>query len=152
MLKREIARKYGAKQAKDETIDSLFPSGVQQQATCIAGIPAPLPDAEIEQETQVKKAASKQPGRHYTDSFVFDGRNIKVYPGGNLADLEDRDYKLAKHLAKQEGIELTDERWRVIHYLRMFYFRYGITPMVKLLIDYMREELGSHIGSRDDLL
>ena len=151
LLKREIARKFGPERATDEAIDALFPGGVTFQGTRIAGLPVPMLDAEREQSSQLRKTTSTSATPHYRDSFEFKGRQIKVYPSGNLVNLEDWNEELAEHLARKEGIELTEAHWTVLRYLRKFYFQYGITPMVKILMKHMGEELGQEASDRDTL-
>lgn len=142
LLKREIARNYGKERANDDYLFSLFPNGVSHQATKIAGVPMSMLDSEREHRTPAKKPKAPQAVDHYTDTFSFNNKDIKVYPTGNLVHLDDWDESLAAHLAQKESISLTEEHWEVIRYLRKFYFQYGITPMVKLLIKHMAEEHG----------
>jgi len=40
-------------------------------------------------------------------------------------DLEDWDEAQAQRTARQEGIELTDEHWEVVRYLREYYLKQG---------------------------
>ncbi|MDH5216552.1 MAG: TusE/DsrC/DsvC family sulfur relay protein [Gammaproteobacteria bacterium] len=76
---------------------------------------------------------------YFTQDFNFEGRTIKVYPSGNLVDPSEWNETMAIFLAQKEGINLIDEHWEIIHYLRAYYFKYGITPMVKLLINDLKE-------------
>ena len=153
LLKREIAKSLGPELANDDYLMSLFPNDIQIQGTKIAGIPIAQVDAEIEHSIKLRKAetAAKQQNEHYTESFEFDGRTIKVYPIGNLVNLDDWSEALATHVAEKEGITLTDEHWEVIRYMRKFYFQYGITPMVKMLIKHMAEEFGHEISNQERL-
>jgi len=151
LLKREIAKKLGAEHATEDALNALFPSGVQYQGSKIAGIPVPMLDSELEQSSHVKTTASKPAAQHYNDSFEFKGQQIRVYPTGNLVNPEEWNDDMAEHLAKKEGIELSDAHWMVLRYLRKFYFQYGITPMVKILIKHMGEELGKEVSDRDSL-
>jgi len=151
LLKREIARKFGAERATDQAINSLFPSGVQYQGSKIAGIPVPMLDSELEPSAHVRKSETPSASKHYNDSFDFRGQQIKVYHSGNLVNLDDWNEELAEHMAQQEGIELTDAHWVVLRYLRKFYFQYGITPMVKILMKHMGEELGTDVSDRNSL-
>ncbi|MGD8592083.1 MAG: TusE/DsrC/DsvC family sulfur relay protein [Gammaproteobacteria bacterium] len=48
------------------------------------------------------------------------------------ADVEQWDRKVAAELAKKEGIELSDERWDVVSYLRKYFEEFGT-------IDYARD-------------
>jgi len=151
LLKREAARKLGPERATDEALNALFPGGVTYQGSKIAGLPVPMLDSELEQSSQVRKTTPQASTPHYRDSFEFKGRQIKVYPSGNLVNLEDWSEELAEQLAKKEGIELTAAHWVVLRYLRKFYFQYGITPMVKILMKHMGEELGKDASDRDAL-
>jgi len=151
LLKREIARKFDPERATDEAINSLFPGGVQYQGSKIAGIPIPMLDSELEPAAQLRKTETKSASQHYNDSFNFNGKQIKVYHSGNLVNLDDWNEELAEHMAQQEGIELTNAHWVVLRYLRKFYFQYGITPMVKILMKHMGEELGTDVSDRDSL-
>lgn len=151
LLKREVARKFGPERASDEALNALFPGGVSYQGTRIAGLPVPMLDAEREQSSQVRKTETTSTAPHYRDSFEFKGRQIKVYPSGNLVNPEEWSEELAEQLARKEGIELTAAHWVVLRYLRKFYFQYGITPMVKILMKHMGEELGKDASDRDAL-
>jgi len=144
LLRREIAKRFGADRASEKALNTLFPKGVQYQATRLAGIPMAYLDAELDQANHVHVV---QPGessqRSFNDHFEFKGKPIRVYASGNLANLEDWSEELAEALAEKENIRLTDEHWKIIIFLRKFYFQYGVTPMVKVLIRHMTEELGA---------
>lgn len=141
LLKKEVARKHGADAASDEHLDSLFPNGINQ-ATRYAGLPVPLMDSERDTTAQIKPASTSA-GSHFSHEFDFNGKTVKVYPIGNLVNLDDWNEELAVYMAEREGIALGKKHWEVIRYLRAFYFRYGITPMVRLLGKHIREETGN---------
>jgi len=143
LLRRELSKKFGAERASEEALDALFPNGVQQQGSRLAGIPLAHLDAELDQANRVQSVQSDTSGaKHFNDQFDFNGKAIMVYASGNLANLEDWSEGLAAVLAEKEGIELTDEHWTVLNFLRKFYFQYGVAPMVKILIKHMSDELG----------
>ncbi len=151
LLKREIAKKLSPEQATEHATSALFPGGMQYQGSKIAGIPVPMLDSELEQNTQLSKATTTSGAQHYSDGFDFKDKHIKVYPSGNLVHPEEWDEELAVHLAQKENLELTRAHWNVLCYLRKFYFKYGITPMVKILIRHMGEEMGTDVSNRDTL-
>jgi len=144
LLRRELSKKYGLELAAVETLDALFPNGVQHQGSRLAGIPLAHLDAELD---QAKREQSVQTNtndtRHFNDQFDFNGKAIKVYASGNLLNMEDWSEKLAVVLAEKEGIQLSTEHWTIVNFLRKFYFQYGIAPMVKILIKHMAEEFGA---------
>ena len=106
---------------------------MQLQGSPLAGIPLAHLDAELDQANRVKSVTSntnKNVANHFNDQFDFNGKSIKVFASGNLVNLEDWNEELADVLAKKEGIELTNEHWNVLNFLRGFYFQYGVAPMV----------------------
>ncbi len=54
--------------------------------------------------------------------------------GGYLCDADawDRDFALAT--AQAEGIDLGDEHWKVIEFLRDYYARYRLSPPMRVLV------------------
>ena len=142
LLKKAIADRLGLEKTTDAYLDRLFPGDVQLQGTRIAGIPEPLLDVEREMRDHDDRL---QGG---TDSSVheiqFEGQRYRVHPSGNLVDPSVWSEALGKHLAEREGIELSPDHWEVIRFLRGFYFQYGITPMVKLLVKHMQDQDGDH--------
>ncbi len=157
LLKREIREKLGAQKAENAYLESLFPGGAITQGTKIAGLPVPMLDAEIEKNVvpTVKPAiaptAAAPAHKHFTESFEFQGKTYLVHEKGNLVNLEDWSEPLAEFLAHQEGINLTPDHWEIIRFMRQFYFKYGITPMVRLLMKNMRDELGANKSSDEYL-
>jgi len=55
-------------------------------------------------------------------AIEFNGKTIETTETGFLVNLEDWSEDLAKVLAEQDGLELTDKHWDVINYLREEYF------------------------------
>lgn len=154
LLKREIIENLNVKKADDAYLDSLFPKGVLIQGSKIAGLPAPILDVEIEKKSVAHtKPAAKAPAghKHSTVSFEFQGKVYPVYEKGNLVNLADWNESVAVFMASQESITLTADHWEVINFMRQFYFNYGITPMVRLLMKNVRDELGASKGSQEYL-
>ena len=149
LLKRDIAEKYGEAIASDEYLSKLFPGDYLKLAARIAGLPQPLLDAEPSQH--IRSAPNPEKATHFVTEFNFGGKCYKVYPHGNLVNPGEWNEKLALCMADKEGIMLTDEHWEVIQFLRNFYFEYGITPMVNLLMKHMREHLGKEKSSQEYL-
>jgi tRNA 2-thiouridine synthesizing protein E len=55
-------------------------------------------------------------------AYEVNGTTIATNANGYLENLEDWSEDLAKVIAQEEGIELTDKSWDVINYLRDEYF------------------------------
>ena len=156
LLKKEIREKLaeGENKASDAYLDSLFPHGALTQGTKIAGLPVAMLDAEIEDRYVAKEKsgevhATTQP--HVLSTFEFESKTLRLNATGNLAEPSDWNERLAEFMANKENIQLTPDHWEVINYLRKFYFRYGITPMVRLQIKHMGQEKGEKKFSHDYL-
>jgi tRNA 2-thiouridine synthesizing protein E len=61
----------------------------------------------------------------------LDGHRIHVDDEGFLTEYGEWDEDLAKVLARQIGIELSDEHWRVIRFLRADFAERGETPTTR---------------------
>jgi tRNA 2-thiouridine synthesizing protein E len=53
---------------------------------------------------------------------------------------------VAEHLAAQEGLELTEAHWEVLHLLRDFYARYAHSPAMRPLVKAVKQSLGDDKG------
>ncbi|HUV21193.1 MAG TPA: TusE/DsrC/DsvC family sulfur relay protein [Gammaproteobacteria bacterium] len=70
--------------------------------------------------------------------FTIDGREIATTDSGYLENLEDWSSELASLIAVEEGIELTQRHWDVIHYLRDEYINNGANqPNTRTLVKAM---------------
>lgn len=62
------------------------------------------------------------------------GQQIEVDEDGYIQDPSIWTPEIAKAMAPMEQItELTDEHWKVINYLRDYYMKFGICPMIRKL-------------------
>lgn len=61
----------------------------------------------------------------------IEGRQIHVDAEGFLTDYSEWDEDLAKVLAAQIGIDLTDEHWKAIRFVREDYQAQGETPTIR---------------------
>lgn len=142
LLKKAIADRLGPEKATDHYLDHLFPGDVQFQGTRIAGIPEPLLD--LEREMQGEQVSFAENDSFTPEEFDFEGQKVRIHPSGNLVDPTVWSEAMGKHLAERENLDLTADHWEVIRFLRGFYFQYGITPMVKLLVKHMQDQDGDH--------
>ena len=152
LFKRTLVEKLGADKATDDYLDGLFPHGFMSQCSKLAGLPEPHLDVEIEHRyAPPRSVQSATTVTHFQHQFKFNGKVYKVYEKGNLVELDTWNEELAAFMAQKEGITLTDEHWAVLNYLRKFYFEYGITPMVRILMKFAREERSLKKCSREYL-
>lgn len=66
--------------------------------------------------------------------IVVGDRHLALDEDGFLENAEEWDEEVALVLAKSEGVELTDEHWKIINYLRDYYAEYNVAPMVRKLV------------------
>ena len=65
-------------------------------------------------------------------TYEAHGRAYNVDEDGFLQDPEIWDEAVARDFALSEDItDLTQDHWKVIHYLRNYYLEFGIAPMVR---------------------
>ena len=65
---------------------------------------------------------------------VIDGVECTLDEDGFLQEPDLWTEKVAEEFAKDEGVEnLTDDHWKVINYLREYYLKNKIAPMVRRL-------------------
>ncbi len=157
LMKREIQEKLNIKKAEEAQLNALFPKGFLMQASKIAGLPVSMLDLEIESNPAHKDKSSEKSkklvSRHefFKGSFEYQGQDIPVYEKGNLVNLDDWTEAMAEFMANQEGLTLSKEHWDIIKFMRKFYFNYGITPMVRLLIKKLNDEVGARKFSEEHL-
>ena len=67
---------------------------------------------------------------------------------GYLARLEPWTHDLAEQFAQEEGIDLTDEHWDVIHFLREYYRENGPMTSAPRLLRMMEERYAAEGGGK----
>jgi tRNA 2-thiouridine synthesizing protein E len=62
------------------------------------------------------------------------GKEIEVDEDGFIQDPDAWDENVAKDLAKTEGVEnMGPDHWKLVNYLRDYYLKFQIAPMVRKL-------------------
>jgi TusE/DsrC/DsvC family sulfur relay protein len=65
-------------------------------------------------------------------TYQCEGKVYDVDEDGFLQDPNLWNDEVARDFMSTEGIsELTDDHWKVIHYIRNYYLQFGIAPMVR---------------------
>ncbi len=83
-------------------------------------------------------------------ALEVNGKTIETDGNGNLVNYTDWDEEVAKALAQAEGIELTQDHWDVINYLREEYVDNGNNqPMERVILKEMSKRWGRKISSKD---
>jgi TusE/DsrC/DsvC family sulfur relay protein len=59
---------------------------------------------------------------------------VEVDEDGFIQEMDKWNEDVAKALASTEGVtEMTDKHWKLVHYLRDYYQKFGIAPMIRKL-------------------
>ena len=66
---------------------------------------------------------------------------------GFLVDLNDWTKEIAEQMASDDGVELTEEHWNVLNFLRSYYEEYQIAPAVRVLTKAIAKEMGKDKGN-----
>ena len=66
---------------------------------------------------------------------------------GFLVNLGDWTKEIAEEMAKGDDVELSDEHWEVIDFLRDYYEEYQIAPAVRVLTKAIGKKMGKDKGN-----
>ena len=80
-------------------------------------------------------------------AYEVDGKTFEHDEEGYLTNLNEWNQDLAALIAKDEGIEMTEEHWEVINFLREYYEEYQIAPAVRVLTKAIGKKLGKDKGN-----
>jgi len=75
------------------------------------------------------------------------GKQVELDDDGYLVDLEQWDKSVAEALSKEDDLELTEAHWEVINFLRDYYEKYQIAPMIKILVKEIGKVMGPEKGN-----
>ena len=81
-----------------------------------------------------------------TPALISNGQSLSTDSEGYLENLTDWNEDVAELIAKNEGLELTENHWQIIHLLRRFYSEYELSPAMRPLVKAVAAELGPEKG------
>ena len=80
------------------------------------------------------------------DLLLPDQRRVALDADGYLRCLADWNETVATLLARDAGIELTPAHWEILHLLRQFHARFGLSPGMRPLVKFAAQTLGPEKG------
>ena len=80
-------------------------------------------------------------------ALEVNGKQIEVDEEGYLSNLNDWEKDIAEVMAKEDNIELSDDHWEIINFLREYYEEYQIAPAVRVLTKAVGKKLGKDKGN-----
>ncbi|WP_438863151.1 TusE/DsrC/DsvC family sulfur relay protein [Neptunicella sp.] len=82
------------------------------------------------------------------DYFIdFNQQRIETDKFGYLTNITDWSPELAVEIARLEAIELTEERWEVVNFVREFYLEFNTSPAIRALVKAMAKKFGPDKGN-----
>ncbi len=80
-------------------------------------------------------------------AYEVNGKSFESDEEGYLIDIGSWNEDLAALIAKDEEIDMTDEHWEVVKFLREYYSEYQIAPAVRVLVKAVKKKFGADKGS-----
>ena len=80
-------------------------------------------------------------------TMQVNGEDILCDGEGYLLDLDAWSEDYVRAAAEREGLELTDEHWQVIYFIRDFHEKYGVQAPVRDMVKHFRKAWGREKGS-----
>jgi TusE/DsrC/DsvC family sulfur relay protein len=80
-------------------------------------------------------------------AIEIEGKTLETDEEGYLTDIRQWDPKVAEHMARSDGIELTDAHWVVLNILRDYYNEYQSAPAIRVLNKQIGKKVGKDKGN-----
>jgi len=80
-------------------------------------------------------------------AYELDGKTIETDEEGYISNLSEWTPELGTIIATAEGLDMGDEHWAVVNFLRDYYEEYQIAPAVRVLIKAIKKSLGPDVGN-----
>lgn len=80
-------------------------------------------------------------------AITVGGKSLETDEEGYLANLSDWTEDVANEIAKAENVEMTQNHWDVVNFLREYYNEYQIAPAVRVLTKAIGKKLGPDKGN-----
>ncbi|MFV1998054.1 MAG: TusE/DsrC/DsvC family sulfur relay protein [Acidiferrobacterales bacterium] len=83
-------------------------------------------------------------------SLETNGKTVETTANGYLVNIEDWSEDLARQIAEQEGVELTDRHWDLMNYLREEYLTNSQNqPNTRNIVKAMTAKWGQKLAQKD---
>ncbi len=80
-------------------------------------------------------------------AYEVNGTVFEADEEGYLTDIGAWNEELAVLIAQDENIEMGDDAWEVVNFLRSYYEEYQIAPAVRVLTKAIKKKLGPEKGN-----
>jgi len=79
-------------------------------------------------------------------AMQIDNREVEFNDSGFMMDFDEWDDEIANALAAVDDLELTDDHWTVISFIRDFFGEYEITPSLTAVIKAVGDSINGQDG------
>ncbi len=80
-------------------------------------------------------------------SYQLNGTPVEHDEEGYIVDISLWNKELADLIAQDEDIDMSDDHWEVVNFLRNYYEEYQIAPAVRVLTKAIKKTLGPEKGN-----
>jgi TusE/DsrC/DsvC family sulfur relay protein len=80
-------------------------------------------------------------------AITVGGNSIETDEEGYLVNLGDWSEVVANEIARSENVEMSENHWEVVNFLREYYNEYQIAPAVRVLTKAIGKKLGADKGN-----
>ncbi|MDX2507628.1 MAG: TusE/DsrC/DsvC family sulfur relay protein [Gammaproteobacteria bacterium] len=80
-------------------------------------------------------------------TITVEGKDIEVDEEGYLVNLSEWFPEVATVMAEIDDVEMGDDHWDIINFLREYYEEYQIAPAVRVLTKAVAKKLGKEKGN-----
>lgn len=83
--------------------------------------------------------------------MMINGNPIETDAEGYLANLDEWSEDVAKHLSNEDNLELTDDHWTVLNWIRNYYQEFGTAPNLRMMQKLMKDDVGAELADKKRL-
>ncbi len=80
-------------------------------------------------------------------AYQLNGTTFEADEEGYITDISLWSRELAELIAKDENIEMSDDHWEVVNFLRNYYEEYQIAPAIRVLTKAVKKSMGPDKGN-----
>ena len=80
-------------------------------------------------------------------AYAYNGATVEHDEEGYIIEIGLWSPELAALIAESENIEMSDDHWEVVNFLRNYYEEYQIAPAVRVLTKAIKKSLGPEKGN-----
>lgn len=83
----------------------------------------------------------------FVRALDVNGKEVLTDSEGYILNRDEWSEDYVRALARKEGLELTDEHWEIVRFLREFFHAHGVQANVREMIKHFRKKWGPEKGS-----